>query len=200
MAAIYAVSAGQLCPPAPAPASYDTYNSSPHVFKAAAAKKLRRQPVKTLAIQNSERGMQPFEHRVRTLMVQRDRWDIASGPRKVFFNSRPGSPATSFFGLNRLPAFRCSWGRLGSVYTCKRLHHMRRRFKHFQPFSQPPAPLFAIFGPGFCFQGCSILASASIASLQYRHFTHYGYLEKTHRSRSAPEKSVQFGPDGAPFP
>ena len=65
------------------------------------------------------------------------------GAEKIifFFNSRPmsrhgpmaGAPVES---CQSLPKQVSPWGRLGSVlYTCKRLHRMRRRFKHFWPIS-----------------------------------------------------------------
>ena len=47
---------------------------------------------------------------------------------------------------------RSPWGRLGSVlYTCKRLHRMRRRFKHFWSISLNASS--ATTGPFYGFDG-----------------------------------------------
>ena len=43
---------------------------------------------------------------------------------------------------------RCPWGRLGSVlYTCNRLHRMRRRFNHFWSISLSSPRSFGFFWP-----------------------------------------------------
>ena len=43
---------------------------------------------------------------------------------------------------------RCPWGRLGSVlYTCNRLHRMRRRFNHFWSISLSSPRSISIFWP-----------------------------------------------------
>ena len=43
---------------------------------------------------------------------------------------------------------RCPWGRLGSVlYTCNRLHRMRRRFNHFWSISLRSPRSFSFFWP-----------------------------------------------------
>ena len=48
---------------------------------------------------------------------------------------------------------RCPWGRLGSVlYTCTRLHRIRRRFKHFWSISLSRPLGLAIFWPLFAFK------------------------------------------------
>ena len=45
---------------------------------------------------------------------------------------------------------RSPWGRLGSaLYTCNRLHRLRRRFKHFWPISLSRPLGLAIFWPWF---------------------------------------------------
>ena len=74
-----------------------------------------------------------------SLMVQRDKWDTYWGPKKIFFLIRDIDDATmagaSVESCQSLPK-RSPWGRLGSVlYTCKRLHRMRQRFKHFWSIS-----------------------------------------------------------------
>ena len=82
-----------------------------------------------------QRGDVPFG----SLMVQRDQWDTYWGPKKNFLIAAEGAlrlwrphPVESCQSLPN----RCTWGRLGSVlYTCNRLHRMRRRFKHFWSIS-----------------------------------------------------------------
>ena len=59
---------------------------------------------------------------------------------------RPATPAES---CQSLPG-RCPWGRLGSVlYTCARLHRIRRRFNHFWSKSLSRPLGLAIFWPWF---------------------------------------------------
>jgi hypothetical protein len=76
----------------------------------------------------------------RSLLVQRDQWDTYRGPKKVIscFAVRRGRghrAAAPVESCQSLPK-RSPWGRLGSaLYTCNRLHRLRRRFKHFWPIS-----------------------------------------------------------------
>ena len=61
------------------------------------------------------------------------------GKKMYFFNSRPTTPcsmAAAPVKSCRSLLKRSPWGRLGSVlYTCKRLHRVRRRFQHFWSIS-----------------------------------------------------------------
>jgi len=87
-------------------------------------------------------------------MVQRDRWDTYWGPKIV---SRCGGgrghrAAAPVKSCQFLPK-RSPWGRLGStLYTCKRLHRARRRFKLFWPISLSRPLGLAIFLPWFAFR------------------------------------------------
>ncbi len=96
------------------------------------------------------------------------------------------------------PPKRCPWGRLGSVlYTCTRLHRIHCRFQHISANSLSSAAhktmnslamLPELSGPtriGACGTGDYPLPDLP---------------RETSRSRYAAEKSVQFGPDGAPVP
>ena len=73
-------------------------------------------------------------------MVQRDQWDTYRGPKKVTscFAVRRGRghrAAAPVESCQSLPK-RSPWGRLGSaLYTCNRLHRIRRRFKRSRPNS-----------------------------------------------------------------
>ena len=133
----------------------------------------------------------------------------------------------------RSPPKRSPWGRLGSVlYTCKRLHRRRRRFKHFWSISlsrphsfsnKRPAGLALASleldsrstfpGLGSC--GCvghkeggqGLLPGLSESTrLLHRWRKRCRRLPTTrptprdHQEPTCPRKSVQFGPDGAPFP
>ena len=87
-----------------------------------------------------------------SLMVQRDQWDKYWAAKKLiskFAVLRPTShkAAVPVESCQSLPK-RCPWGRLGSVlYTCTRLHRIRRRFKHFWPISLSRPLGLAIFWP-----------------------------------------------------
>jgi len=97
---------------------------------------------------------------------------------------------------------RCPWGRLGSVlYRCKRLHRRRRRFKHFWPISlSRPLDLAIFFFAMVCFQGAPRALGCRVDGVCGTDAYPLPDLPReASRSRSAPEKSVQFGPDGAPF-
>ena len=59
---------------------------------------------------------------------------------------------------------RSPWGRLGSVlYTCKRLHRMRRRFKHFWPISLSRPLRLGIFRACLASSSKSITLAPSLA-------------------------------------
>ena len=79
--------------------------------------------------------MQPFEYPSVRYWSKEIDGALPGGRKTKFFNSRrrgrrrhrPAAPAESCQSLPK----RSPWGRLGSVlYTCKRLHRMRRRFQH----------------------------------------------------------------------
>ena len=89
----------------------------------------------------------------RSLLVQRDQWDTYRGPKKVIscFAVRRGRghrAAAPVESCQSLPK-RSPWGRLGSaLYTCNRLHRLRRRFKHFWPISLSSPRCLGIFRAG----------------------------------------------------
>ena len=93
---------------------------------------------------------------------------------------------------------RSPWGRFGSIlYTCKRLHRTRRRFQHISANSLISA----------AHKTMNYLAMASraprgpkIGACGTGAYPPPDLPREATRSQSTPEKSVQFGPDGAPFP
>ena len=92
------------------------------------------------------------------------------------------------------------WGRLGSVlYTCKRLHRIRRRFNHFWSISLSNHG-FSHLWPRFASRALRALRRRIDGVCGTGAYPLPDLPREASRSRSAPEKSVQFGPDGAPFP
>ena len=93
---------------------------------------------------------------------------------------------------------RSPWGRLGSVlYTCKRLHRTRRRFQHISAHSLISAAHQTMNSLAIASRalGCRIDGVCGVGDYPLP-----DPPREASRSRSAPEKSVQFGPDGAPSP
>ena len=91
-----------------------------------------------------------------------------------------------------------SWGRLGSVlYTRNRLHRMRRRFQHISANSLSSAAHKTM---NYLAMASRALGGPKIGACGTGDYPLPDLPRETSRSRSAPEKSVQFGPDGAPFP
>ena len=146
--------------------------------------------------------MQPFEYRSVRYWSKEINGTRTGGRKRNFFNSRrrchdgqlAAAPVESCQSLPK----RSPWGRLGSVlYTRKRLRRMRRRFKHFWPISLS-TPTYhsmnyltiASRALGCCIDGVCGTGDYPLPDLP----------RETSRSRSAPTKSVQFGPDGDPFP
>ena len=90
-----------------------------------------------------------YEDTSGSLTVQGDQWDTYWGAKKFFFLIRDiDGPTMTAAPVEscRFVARRCPWGRLGSVLdTRKRLHRMRRRFKHFWPISLSRPLGLAIF-------------------------------------------------------
>ena len=87
-----------------------------------------------------ERGVQPFEYRSVRYWSKEINGTRTRGRKRKFFNSRRRGgrghrAAAPVESCQSLPQ-RSPWGRLGSVlYTRKRLHRRRRRFKHFWSIS-----------------------------------------------------------------
>ena len=90
---------------------------------------------KTLA-SKTKRVTQPFEYRSVRYWSKEINGTLPGGRKNKFFNSRSGRgrghrAAAPVESCQSLPEMS-PWGRLGSVlYTCKRLHRVRRRFQHF---------------------------------------------------------------------
>ena len=112
---------------------------------------------------------------------------------------RPTAPQGGHAGLIlSIPAPEVSLGSPRVVlYTVSRLHRMRRRFQHISANSLSSAAhktmnslALASRALGRRIDGVCGTGDHSLPDLP----------REASRSRSAPEKSVQFGPDGAPFP
>ena len=98
----------------------------------------------------------------------------------------------------RFVARRSPWGRFGSaVVACKRLHRMHRRFNHFWSISLSSPRSFSNFSNLFLPEPLGRRIDGVCGAGDY---PLPDLPREMSRSRPAPEKSVQFGPDGAPFP
>ena len=136
-----------------------------------------------------------------SLMVQRYQWDTSWGAKKINFlirdiddAIRAGASMESY----RFVVLRSPRGRLGSKYTwLGTTAHAWPLPAYFGQFSQPSNPLVhELLGNGF--QKPSVGPSAGVCGAG--DYPLPDLPRETSRSRSAPEKSGQFGPDGAPFP
>ena len=109
---------------------------------------------KTLASSKSERACSRLSTVRFPTGPKRSAPDKRTGGRKRhIFNSRsttrPWSMRPRRFNPVNPRNAGVPWGRLGSVlYTCKRLHRTRRRFKHFWPISLSRPRSKAAFGRG----------------------------------------------------
>ena len=97
---------------------------------------------------------QLFEYRSVRYWSKEINGTLPGGRKNNFFNSRSGGGrghrAAAPVESCQSPPKRCPWGRLGPVlYTCTRLHRIRRRFKHFWPISLSRPLGLAIFWPWF---------------------------------------------------
>ena len=90
----------------------------------------------------------------------------------------------------------CPWGRLGSVlYTCTRLHRMRRRFHHFWSISLSRPLALAIFRPGFAFKALREHWAAALMAYAVQALTHYqAYLERPPGADLPPQKVCNLDP------
>ena len=136
-------------------------------------------------------------------MVQRDQLYTYWGRKNLFFLIRAfdndATMAAAPVESCQSVALRSPWGRLGSVlYTCKRLHRTRRRFQHISANSLSSAAHKTMNYLANGFQ--SSRRAPRIGACGTGDYPPPDLPRETSRSRSAPEKSVQFGPDGAPFP
>ena len=139
-----------------------------------------------------------------SLLVQRDQWDTYWRAKKVIFLIRDIDDATmagASVETCRFVVLRSPLGRLGSIVDVRnRLRRMRGRFHRQIPMrtgAQLPRGLHHD-PPMISIQ--SSLESPKHRCMRRRRLPDLRSIPEASRSRSAPEKSVQFGPDGAPFP
>ena len=139
-------------------------------------------------------------------MVQRDQWDTYWGPKKViscFAAPRRTTPqAGRAGGILSIPAREMSLGspRVGTIHVQSPTAQAPPLQAFSTEFSRQPTPLSQLWR-GFAFQGspgardCRVDNVCGTADYPLPDLT-----QSKPESRSAPEKSVQFGPDGAPSP
>ena len=137
-------------------------------------------------------------------MVQREQWDTSWGPKKLIFLIREiddaamaAAPAESC----RFVVLRSPRGRLGSgVGMCNRLRRVRGRF----PRRDTSAKMH--LKPDVCSTKCqgfgsrALWRAPSTGACGVGDYPTPDLSRRASEGRSAPEKSKQFGPDGAPFP
>ena len=139
-------------------------------------------------------------------MVQRDQWDTYWGPkRNIFFNSRltmarvQGGRAG---GILSIPAQEVSLGspRVGTIDVQSPTPHTPPLQSFLVGFSQQTTRFGHLLAE-VCFQSSPRVLGCCIDGVCGAGDSPPPDLPReASRSRSAPEKSVQFGPDGAPFP
>ena len=145
--------------------------------------------------------MQPFEYRsVRYWSKEIN--GTRTGGRKLFFNSRrsgrgrhkAAAPVESCQSV----APRSPWGCLGwLLYTRKRLHRMRHSFQHISANSLISAAHKTMISLAMASRA---LGGPKISACGTGDYPLPDLPPESSRGRSTPEKSAQFGPDGAPFP
>ena len=135
-------------------------------------------------------------------MVQRDEWDTYCGPKKeIFYFAAEGalrSMAAAPVESCQSVVLRPPRGRLWSVlYTCNRLPRTPRRFQHISANSLSTAAHKTMNSLAMASRalGCRIDGVCGAGDYPLPDLP-----REASRSRFATTKSVQFGPDGAPFP
>ena len=128
------------------------------------------------------------------------------GAKKEFFlirgRGRPTVYGARASGILSIPAKQVSLGppRVGTIHVQAPTSHTPPLQAFLVDFSQQTTRFSHLFAM-VCFQsppralGCCIYAVCGTGD-----YPPPSLPRETSRSRSAPEKSVQFGPDGAPFP
>ena len=93
-------------------------------------------------------------------------------------------------------ALRSPWGRLGSVLdTRKRLHRMRRRFKHFWSNSLSSPRRFSSNRPRFAFRALGELYTATLTAFVVQATTHHQtYPRRSPRADLPPKKMSNLDP------
>ena len=101
--------------------------------------------------------------------------------------SMPAAPMESCQSLSN----RSPWGRLGSVlYTCKRLHRIRRRFNHFWSISLSRPLGLAIFWPRFASRALREHYAAASMAYAVQALTHYQTYPERPPGADLPPKKV----------
>ena len=137
-------------------------------------------------------------------MVQRDQWDMYWGPKKIIFLIREiddAAKAGASVESCRFVVLRSPRRRLGSELDMgSRLRRVRGRFDQWMQIKT---------GPQQCADNChdpqkfsiqSSLGAPRIGACGLGDHPTSDLSQRVSASRSAPEKSNSFGPDGAPFP
>ena len=91
---------------------------------------------------------------------------------------------------------RSPWGRLGSVlYTCKRLHRVRRRFKHFWSISLSRPLRLGIFRAGLASRALGERETAASMAYAVQATTHHQtYPERPPGAELPPKKVCNLDP------
>ncbi len=137
-----------------------------------------------------------------SLLDQRDQWDTYWGPKKIICLIRDiddGTMAAASVETCQFVVLRSPWGRLGSLlHKCKRLRRSRGGFHRCIHIGKVLCAL--LLWTMICqrFRSRALCRAPSTSVCGVGDYPTPDLSRRKSRSRSAPEKSVQFGPDGAP--
>ena len=137
-------------------------------------------------------------------MVHREQWDTSWGPKKLIFLIREiddAAMAGASVESCRFVVLRSPWGRLGSLLDVrKRLHRTRGGFHRCIHISKVLCAL--LLWTMICqrFRSRALWGAPSTGACGVGDYPTPDLSRRESASRSTSEKSVQFGPDGAPFP
>ena len=137
-------------------------------------------------------------------MVQTDQWDTSWGAKKIIFLIRDIDDATlagASMETCQFVVLRSPWGRLGSLLDVrKRLHRTRGGFHRCIHISKVLCAL--LLWTMICqrFRSRALWGAPSTGACGVGDYPTPDLSQRAPASRSAPEKTVQFGPDGASFP
>ena len=139
-------------------------------------------------------------------MVQRDQWDTYWGPKNLIFLIRGRGPTRPqggrAGGILSIPAEEVSLGspRVGTIHVQAPTPHTPPLQSFLVDFSQQTTRFSHLLAK-VCFQSSPRALRRRIDGVCGTGAYPLPDLPReASRSRSTPEKSVQFGPDGAPFP
>ena len=137
-------------------------------------------------------------------MVQREQWDTSWGPKKFIFlicDVDDAAMAGASMETCQFVVLRSPWGRLGSLLDVrKRLHRTRGGFHRCIHISKVLCALLLWTMIPQSFGSRALWGAPSTGACGVGDYPTPDLSRRESRSRSASEKSVQFGPDGAPFP